>query len=319
MRRVILGVALTVAVYATLAVLSDVKHLVRIFRHFHWWALGAALVVTTSAFALRTLRWFVYMRRLGVWRARPPRAVTFREALGMALSSGKAGQVFKSYYLSEAAGVPYSLSIPAGLAERMSDVVGIVLLLLVGLVVGPRFGLVPALIAAAGLLGVLLLMRWEGTGHLVVRLVRRIPRLSDAAHHVEQAHAHLRPMLHARPLVVPVLLGLGGFALEATGMWILGKYGMGLHLDWGEAAFVLAAADVLGTISLIPGGLGVVDGGIVGFLLLLDIDVASGTALELLTRMCTLWLGGLLDGVSFFLLRGLQPMRRPLTTLSPEP
>lgn len=310
MRRAILGVALMAAVYAVLAVLSDTRKLADVVGSFRWWTLGAGLLICLGAFGLRALRWLLYLRRLGVWDFRGPHRLAFREALGMSLATGKAGHVVKSYYLSEAAGVPYSLSITAGLAERMSDVCAIVLLLLVGIVLAPTLGWGSAAAAAAMLVAFLLLLRWEGTGHLVVRLVRRIPRLADWAHHVEAAHAHLRPMLHVKPLAVPVGLGLAGFALEATAMWLMGNYGLRIPMTWGEAAFVLGAVDVAGTISLLPGGLGVIDGGIV-FLLhqFLHAPLAAATALALLTRMCTLWLSGLLDVVSFALLRGLQPAR----------
>lgn len=309
-RRAILGIALMVAVYAGLAIFSDTKKLANVLTHFRWWAFGLAIVVAGAAYALRSMRWFVYLRRLGVWRTLGPKRLTLREALGMSLATGKAGQVVKSYYLAEGAGVPYSVSIPAGLAERMSDVVAIVILLLIGLAVGPKFSVIAALGAAALLIITLLLMRWEGTGHLLVRLVRRFKRLHKFAEHVEQAHAHLRPMLSARVLAVPVLLGLGAFALEATAMLILGKYGLRLNLDWGETAFILAAVDVAGTISLIPGGLGIIDGGMVFLLhVAADVPLASATALALLTRVCTLWLAGLLDGVAFAMLRGLTPER----------
>lgn len=319
-RRAILGVALMAAVYAVLAVLSDVRTLADVVGNFRWWAFGAGLLLCLGAFALRALRWFLYLRRLDVWHLRGPRPVTFREALGMSLATGKAGHVVKSYYLSEAAGVPYSLSITAGLAERMSDVCAIVILLLIGIVLAPTFGWTTAAAAAAVLVGFLLLLRWEGTGHLVVRLVRRIPRLADWAHHVEAAHAHLRPMLHVKPLAAPVALGLAGFALEATAMWIMGNHGLRLHLTWGEAAFVLGAVDVAGTISLMPGGLGVIDGGIVILLhQFLNVPLAPATALALLTRMCTLWLSGLLDVVSFGLLRGLQPAPRRAASPSAGP
>jgi glycosyltransferase 2 family protein len=309
-RRALIAIVLAVAVYAGIIVFIDGRELLRVIRHFQFWAFGAALGVAIAAFALRTLRWFVYLRRLRVF----PGALTFRESLGMALTTGKAGHAVKSYYLNEGAQVPFTVSIPAGLAERMSDVIAVILLLFIGLALSPKFDTIVGLLTLAALVLITLIvtLKSEKASALAVRLLRRWKRTEGAADHLANAHANLVPMLHVKPMAAPVALGLAGFALEATALWLLATQGLHVRITWAECAFTLGAVDIVGTISLLPGGLGVIDGSLVGMMLLLDVELAEAGAIALLFRVCTLWLSGLLDLTAFVMLRGLRAPGRIL-------
>ena len=46
---------------------------------------------------------------------------------------------------------------------------------------------------------------------------------------------------------------------------------------------------IMGAISLVPGGIGVTEGGMIGFLLLYDIDYTTAFASVLAVRIFTLW------------------------------
>jgi uncharacterized protein (TIRG00374 family) len=67
----------------------------------------------------------------------------------------------------------------------------------------------------------------------------------------------------------------------------------------------MAAASLAGTLSFLPGGLGVADGSIGGLLALLVKNVTGGTAAAatFLIRLCTLWFGVLLGIITLILFR----------------
>lgn len=295
-RRLLIIGLVAGALYAGLIAFADARALLRVLKGFRLGAIAVGLALTLSGFALRDARWLVYMRRLG---ARLP----LRERLLLGLTSGKMGQVVKSYYLSEHAATPYRASIPAGFAERMSDVIAIILLLLVGLVFGPRFHVWQLALASAVLVAFLVALRSRALARLAARAMRRVPRWRTAASHLEESHEHFRGMLRVGPLLAPVAFGLAAYLLEATALWTLCRFGLGSDaVQWGEAAFAIAGADILGTLSLIPGGLGVTDGGLVVILRVLGLDLAPATAVALLLRALTLWLSVVLDGIAILTL-----------------
>ena len=60
-----------------------------------------------------------------------------------------------------------------------------------------------------------------------------------------------------------------------------------------QSTFILASSSLLGSASMLPGGLAVADGTIAGMLLVLGVtnDGAIAAAATLLIRFCTLWFG----------------------------
>ncbi|MBI4301623.1 MAG: flippase-like domain-containing protein, partial [Chloroflexi bacterium] len=94
---------------------------------------------------------------------------------------------------------------------------------------------------------------------------------------------------------VAFYLVLLGFGLEGGGLLLL------------KATFILATSSLGGSILLIPGGLGVAEGGITGLSqVLLAMPKAPAAAAALIIRFCTLWFGVTLGMVMlFFTLRRL--------------
>ncbi|HEX2022195.1 MAG TPA: lysylphosphatidylglycerol synthase transmembrane domain-containing protein [Candidatus Thermoplasmatota archaeon] len=292
------GAALAVAAYAALVVLADGRAVLDSLRRQGASTLAAALGLVLAAYALRGVRWRVYCRRLGV-------APTPSEATAMGMTTGKLGQVLKAHHLHAGAGVPYGVSVPAGLAERMSDAVGIVALLLVaaGLAREASVGL----LVAGGLfvLALLALLRSRRAALALARVLERAPRTRRFGEQVAHAHEHTRDHLRARELALPVALAFAAFALEGAAVAALAR-GLGFPLAWPEAAFVLAAADVAGMLSLLPGGMGVAEGSMVLLLAAQGAPLATAAGLTLLARACTLWLGGALDVVGAVWMRALR-------------
>ena len=80
-------------------------------------ALGLAMV----NFGLRFCRWAYYLRILDL---RPPLSVSllvFLSGLTMAITPGKAGELYKCYLLRDRTGIPVSASAPVVLMERLTD------------------------------------------------------------------------------------------------------------------------------------------------------------------------------------------------------
>src|SRR5438552_2507210 len=80
-------------------------------------------------------------------------------------------------------------------------------------------------LAIALVIAFLLALRSVSLARFVARQMRRVPRWREAADHLEASHPHARRMLAARPLAVPVVIGLAAYLLEATALWGLCRIG----------------------------------------------------------------------------------------------
>ncbi len=81
--------------------------------------------------------------------------------------------------------------------------------------------------------------------------------------------------------------------------------GLGFQATWLlliQCTFILATATLIGSISMLPGGLGAADSSIGGLLLvsIKGINNATASAATLLIRFCTLWFGVTLGIITLF-------------------
>ena len=290
-RRLVAVTVLSAALYAAFAAFSDVKALRATLSGFRAWTLPAALALVLLGYGLRALRWRLYLRRLGVDSPVGESALVFLSGFAMGVTPGKMGEVVKAYYLRERRGTPYEASIPAVVAERANDLLSVAALLAVGLLFVPsRAGLVLGALGIAAVLAGLLVLRSGRLAGAFLDLLGRARRLAPLAASLRGMHANLQPLLAGRVLAQATLLGFAGWALEALAMWVL-AVGFGIPLSWGACAFVFSAGSIAGVLSLLPGGLGVTEGGMVALLALLGVALSPATALTLAIRLCTLWFG----------------------------
>jgi uncharacterized membrane protein YbhN (UPF0104 family) len=272
------------------------------------WALVAATLVAFALnHALRFLRWQLLLRAEGV---APPWArslAIFLAGLALLPTPAKAGVAVRSLLLIQE-GVPVHVSLAAYFVERLTDLVGLVILasLLFAAATGHGW-LVAAAVAIAGLFLV-------KVAPVLVRRIRpdpsRWPRVARAIEWLDRFFVDATEMLAGWRLPAFVLIGAAANAATALLVWFSLQGDPAIDLP--TATGVLAVSHLSGSISLLPGGLG---GFEVAMLAQLDaLRVPPGTALACLAavRFATLW-GSVLAGLPLLFL-GLRRGMRPAPT-----
>lgn len=288
--RLAIAALLVALVYGALVVAADEEALAASVARVEPRVLALALALGATAFEIRSLRWRLYLHRLGA--VTPPDGLPFGRAFVMGLASGKAGQLLKAFYLRRATGLPYAASVPATLGERVADAYSILALLAAALVLGARRGIVPALaVGALTLVFTLALKRGQ-----IARLAKRL--FHKRADWIDHAQREIATHLTLRELAAPVALGLVGFLFEGLALQTLAEQGLGLTLPFRSAILVIALVDIAAMLSQVPGGFGVAEGGLVVALRLEGASIADAAALTLLFRASTLWLGFALDALA---------------------
>lgn len=313
--RAVVAALFALAVYAALAVVTDVRALRGAVAGMRWPALGLAVALVTAAFTLRALRWRIYLHRLGVFEPAGEDALGFASGFLMGFASGKGGQVVKAYYLRRAVGLPLGVSVPAIFAERVSDVVSIGLLLIVGLAVDPRGGTWGDVLAPLAFFALLSAFASRKLARKAAPLLARLPRMRGREAELLAGHERLRGEMRPRRLAGPAVVGLAAFLFEALALHVILTLALGVELGVGSAILVLAITDIAAMASLMPGGVGAAEGTLVVLLSLEGVALPVATAATLLFRLSTLWysllLGVLATGALHLLHRGPGAAARP--------
>src|SRR5579875_2625330 len=120
-RKILISVLFGLLVLTALAFLGDAPKVLAALEGFPVALLPAILALTLWNYALRFVKWQIYLGRLRI-RARPADSLAvFLCGLSMAVTPGKAGELLKSVLLRRRTGTPVATSAPIVLAERLTD------------------------------------------------------------------------------------------------------------------------------------------------------------------------------------------------------
>jgi uncharacterized protein (TIRG00374 family) len=307
-RRVLYVMLLAVAVYGAFAVWRGLGTMGAALSQFHWWAFAAACTLAFGNYVIRFLKWEFYLARLGI-RGIPKTDsfLTFLSGFVLTVTPGKVGEVFKSLVLFETHGVPMAKTAPIVVAERITDLIGVIVLIVLGSL-GFSGGLFWAGAGAFVVAVILAIVSSRTLSHKLIGLTESLPGKAGAlGPKLHQAYDSLATMVAPRNLVIPTVLSIGAWSLECMSLWVILR---GFGQDTGVALcfFFYATSTLAGALVPVPGGLGVTETALQGQMMEIG-KVAAGTstAAMILVRFATLWFAVLVGFVSLSLLKRSHP------------
>ena len=299
---------LGVVIYGVFAVWHGLDSLGSALARFHWWTFAAACSLALANYGVRWLKWEFYLSRLEIRGVRlVDSLLTFLSGFVLTVTPGKVGEVFKSLVLFETYGVPIARTAPIVVAERVTDVIGVVVLIVLGSL-GFSGGL---MWAGLGTLAVVVLLVVVSHRGLSVALIGRLERLPGPFRRIgpklHEAYDSLATLVRPSNLVVPTLLSIVAWALECTALWVILR-GFSQDTGYGLSTFFYATSTLAGALVPVPGGLGVTETTLQGQLQELGhVGATTATASMILVRFATLWFAVLVGFVSLSLLKRKHP------------
>ena len=287
-RRLLLGVLLGVLLYGGAVGYTGYQRVHLALSSFHWSAFLAAIGLASLNYCLRFGKWQYYLRRLGVTQVPVAEsALVFLSGFVLTITPGKLGEVFKSAVLARTHGVPAERTAPIVVAERLTDVIAIVIWVGVGSAGfrgGGYWAVLGTLAVALGLLCIL----WEPPLRSLLAFIER-GRWARWGPKLASAVASLRVVASPSALALPVVLSLLGWGLEGVGLHLL-LAGFGHAPALSFSMFFYATATLAGALVPVPGGLGVTEAMIHQQLVsLAGTPEPIAAASMILIRLATLW------------------------------
>jgi glycosyltransferase 2 family protein len=298
--KLILGLVLGVLVVAGLSIYADFNRMVAVLQGFEWWLMPIILLAVLFNYALRFYKWDVYLRLIGATGvAKLDSLLIFLSGMAMAMTPGKVGEVLKSYLLKQVRGTPIAASAPIVMAERLTDGFAMLVLASAGLVL---FNYGTAIFIGITLFALAFLVVFQNRA-LAGRLLsmgERLPVLAKSIHHFHAFYDSSYELFRLPNLLFGVGIGVVSWSGEVVA-FVLVMMGLGIPFSWMLViicAFIISAATLIGSVTLLPGGLGTTDASIAGMLILLvppnlGVPMSQDTAVAatLLIRFATLWFG----------------------------
>ena len=295
-----------------LILVADARQLAGRLRDFDLALLVPVLGLSLVNYALRFVRWEIYLKALGVRLARARSLGVFLVGFLLSVTPGKAGELGKAWLVRELGGGPALRAlrvVPAVVAERVTDLLGVFVLLSLGALPFPG----GRWIAAAGLAAVavaILLLTWQKGADLLFRLLKRLPVVGPRVHILTDLYGTLRGLLSPGRLAMALGLAVVAWGAEGVGFFLVVR-------EYAPQAELLAAlfnytvSTCLGSLSMLPGGLLAAEGSLTALLDAQGLDTATAASATLIIRAATLWFAILLGLLALpYVLRKLAARRR---------
>lgn len=313
-KKVVLILALAIGVYIAMGIYADFSQLARVITGFEWAYLVALLGLTTAGYLLRYLKWDLFLKKAGVALPAKQNLFVFFSGLAMIVTPGKIGEIWKGWLIRDISGDSLNKTVPVVVLDRITDVLSLILLSAVG-ILSYREG-VPLLAALlVCIAGFYVAVRSEPISARMLGVLER--HAGKYAPDAKAMHTTFEQTMEPATLLGLSALNALAWFCECLGLYVVV---MGFHeqISVTLATFIFSFASLAGGVSMIPGGIGLAEATITGFLQVYGLDAASAIGIALVVRFGTLWYGVLLGSAVYLAFRRKVIPPHDLRTNTPE-
>lgn len=300
-KPVITSVLVGLAVLFALLLIVGAGDVIEVFSRFDLRYLPFILVLAPMNYLLRYIKWKYFLKQVGLQPDPAANRLIFMSGLGMTVTPAKVGELLKCYLLKEHMGAPISLTSPVVMAERLTDALAMVMLASIGALYFAH-GLLVLIFTAGFLLLVVLFFHYDPLFKRFSGFMERKWLFKRGGRFLREFQHSSKTLFTVRSLLLTTFIGVLSWSFEGFVIFFTIK-ALGGSVSVLESFFVVSFSSIVGTLSFLPGGLGVAEGSIMGLLLLVGVGKDMAAATTVVTRFSTLWLGVGVGMLGLFLLR----------------
>lgn len=313
-KKVVLILALAIGVYIAMGIYADFSQLARVITGFEWAYLVALLGLTTAGYLLRYLKWDLFLKKAGVALPAKQNLFVFFSGLAMIVTPGKIGEIWKGWLIRDISGDSLNKTVPVVVLDRITDVLSLILLSAVG-ILSYREGVPLLAVLLVLIAGFYAAVRSEPISARMLGVLER--HAGKYAPDAKAMHTTFEQTMEPATLLGLSALNALAWFCECLGLYVVV---MGFHeqISVTLATFIFSFASLAGGVSMIPGGIGLAEATITGFLQVYGLDAASAIGIALVVRFGTLWYGVLLGSAVYLAFRRKMIPPHDLRTNTPE-
>lgn len=271
----------------------DLGEALRQIRQANFFYFAGALIVYYFTFALRGWRWSKMLASAGISKET---GHDMPDTLGMfeiftlswfvnSILPARMGDAYRCYLIKRRANASFGISLGTMLAERLVDLVVLVLMLLIaGITVygthapdrAENAFLVGGVVVVIGVTGVIVL--WLLRNHIERFLPAKIARV-----YARVRNGLFDSLAHPR---IPVLISICIWFCDGLRVFLV-AWALGQHISYQAAIMVALLSALVSTVPITPAGLGFVEGIMIYALTTIGVPNSTAGAIALLDRVVT--------------------------------
>jgi uncharacterized protein (TIRG00374 family) len=277
-------------VYVAFALFSDVGKLSRAILRINYWGIPLVLTPITVEILLLAYRFHRLLRVVGINMSVKKSILIYITGLALIATPASSGQIIKSQIIKKMFGYEISKTSPIVLIEKWSELASVLIILTALAFLKPLWESSLIIIMGSALALLLLgIMRNRMIFNVSKRIILRFRRLKKFEESIENSQGALRILNSRRVIIEGFVITLPAKLLEAIGIFFSFQV-LGIKLGFITSTEIFFTATISGILSFIPGGIGVVEGSMIGLLIkYYNNNLALLAAAVIFIRLITLW------------------------------
>ena len=295
-RNIAIFIFISMIVFGLVGVYGDPVEVFQALSAIPWyWVLPVMMALSFLNYIFRYLKWQYFLKRIDVHLSHRDSFSIFLAGFTLTTTPGKIGEAVKGYFVQAIEGTPVVKTIPIVVSERVTDLLAIVILALVGFTLGVNTGdqFLTVLILGGAVLGGAIVI---GSKTFYQKFLSKmtsfgpLKRFHDSVDIIEDT---MTKTLSPKPMLAATAISVPGWFMECLELWLLLAILSGQALSLSLlliATFIHATASIIGALTFSPGGVGTYEVTSIALIGLLVTAIgAVQSAATILIRVMTLW------------------------------
>ena len=286
--RFLIVIIIVVGLYATFVIVSDVSTIIVKITQFQVEYIPAIISLVTATWFILFLRWHLLLKNSDLHIPKKDSFLIYLSGVALTIIPGKVGELVKSQLLKSKFGISRTTTAPIVLAEQLYTVVGIFIVSMFG-IWNFELGIYIMIIFGALLAIVFFLISSKKFFNKFLCLINKIKFLSKFTEPLTDSYDVIKKSTRGRIFVYSSSLSVLFWLVESITVYLIL---LSFNIDTLEFLTLVptyTTSIILGVASLLPLGIGVVEGSLAGFLTLQGIDGSIALTLVIIIRIFTRW------------------------------
>ncbi|MBC8305153.1 MAG: flippase-like domain-containing protein [Pelagibacterales bacterium] len=302
--KIIIIVIAVVGLYAIFLIASDINTIADKISGFKIEFLPIIIILVTCSWFVLFTRWHLLLANSKISIPKKDSFLIFMSGIALTIIPGKVGELVKSQLLKTKFGIPRSKTVPIVILEQFYSLIGLIVISFFGIWFFELGTYVIGFVTAALIFSFILI----SSKRIFIKIIAILEKIKFASKFVEPlslSYDTIRKSIRGPIVFYAIVLTSIFWLLEAvTVYFVLLSFGV----DGIELLMVIptyATSIMLGFLSFLPMGLGVVEGSLASFFSLQGIEVSLSLTLVIIIRIFTRWYGVTVGFVALRLSGGL--------------
>lgn len=286
--KIILVVISIIGFYAGFLIISDLATISDKISNFNTNFIPLIFLLVTTGMLVLFLRWHLLLRNAKIFIPVKDSFLIYTAGFSLSIIPGKVGELLKSQLLKSKFNIPRTKTVPVVLLEQLYNVIGIIIISFFGIWYF-QLGVYVFSFFLIALIVVLTLISSRRLFDKAIQFLGKRKFTSKFATPLSSSYDSIKDGTRGRILLFSSGLSVIFWFIESVTVFlILMAFGIN-DIEFLNVIPTYTTSILLGILSFLPLGVGVVEGSLVGFFSLLGIETSLAFTVVIIIRLFTRW------------------------------